>query len=1638
MPSFSKSQEMIDTALWEQERIIDEQSRTTKLCASMLNKVAGRLLKAQDPDFDLNRFNFLVFDDKDVNAFYLDAEHSKDGRHIVAVSAGLINECRSEDEFAAIIGHELGHFTKKQTLGKSSNSVFEEQSADMWSVNLLYDAGYNPRAMVDISGRIFDSGKKNNLFNEIFSSIGVHGSSQGRLENINTALTALKQQKGEFKDTPGDSWKDFQKMFNQAWRIDGYTSYLDQVFTNKFGHHNYAKIPLHQTVELLNEELDAGRLNNTARLDNMIDIIRQSSLGNLVKRVRNYFNPFTKRDEIQNLAEHYLNWQKKDAGVEKFADLNKEVKREVFSRLQDLTFILGTHPATNEGIKFQPFGEFAQTDSRLQRFIVAPDFTTAAGTAAEIKDDVIDYAANNLQNIIDFSNFETTKLKEKIAVGQKLPWHKHLQWRERDENISTLLEYAFDIHPDTGMLIYHETLHRTKPDFAIFADKDGKIIAVGDEAKRLHDEKDKRKMTEHERRFIMERSEKFYAKLDVLNHFAAYNQGNLSAEDLITYLSDFYAEHAPRNGMSEIEKQNTKEFKFENIVDCLLDYRHDDFMGAEHLAALQESPAYAEFMAGDAFVEDFIKRHQHRSDFGSSAINALSSISINRTFLDKIMAVSFKYMDETKQRPDNVIYKKHIYALAAQSLENALKEDDDAVSRAREKGQEINRAYEVYQQQMRRYFINHTQENYLVYDINCGVLDIIGEIHSAVVSGKPMPYRQEICARLNAEEPTDFNSLNLLLSKFRGRMDGYHAPILAHDFVWNFLQNPQNKITDLKALVEVLPKAEDVNNCNFDYYRKLLGNHISQNKLFPTSNIYDDVMIYEAMTEKSLFSADLANREKFLNNIIERFSELKAEDREKYAFNLLTQQYMTTGTNAYNRDRTLPYAEAKDRLMNIWVDEVVGRLGKDDGSAEYLEKVKHVIAGFDIELGNNWQKRKALMAADKNKILRRLSDKVVSKQALSEFLGGQCVTPVSAKDMEKNDIYGRSFEAMMSFLRHKPEKCDLTIKFLNTKLTPKSVKEFQKNVSAGYKWHGDGLFNTENIEIMHKTFWSENLEVRAVVMNKLLNRYSEDTDKQIEYVCDMHFTKNDPYRKDADLIFKTVINSFEPFERGLILSAMASANENRDDEHQNASKSVGKGLAMFFENMGPAWVKFGQLLSYVPDLPSEIREHLGKLKDKANIPPRWEIYKSVNETLPAELAANIKDVGKILGAGSFWVTAEVQFYDEKTGKTEPKVLSLLRPYAVEKFSAGDKIILDSVKKLGKADPKYQQLSKIAEQASISGRLETDVNFGFRQLCRARKIYGGLEVFVNDASMKPEVADWLYYGTGRNGCAYKLMDKAVGDNLNSDKHSLADKRSMAMAYTTVELTNLLRGEVWDTDRHSGQQNFQTLRENGMKKFIVGIFDTGAQMQKKPNNKDKILLGELLYGMVRAARNGNDITDYMFKKIKKLDKLNRFHIDTGYIAEVQRGLTALSDIMEYQKEIKDKEGNIIQERKILNAEDMQHIATAILESGLMDKSIKRTLTLKAVLNKFRPLRKGWASSLLEGLKKTEINSVGISYQMQEAASRGQRYDKPETEIRNIEQQERSRQILGIDKQRIARDSRLSAAQIKNLAGQNRRRA
>ena len=358
----------------------------------------------------------------------------------------------------------------------------------------------------------------------------------------------------------------------------------------------------------------------------------------------------------------------------------------------------------------------------------------------------------------------------------------------------------------------------------------------------------------------------------------------------------------------------------------------------------------------------------------------------------------------------------------------------------------------------------------------------------------------------------------------------------------------------------------------------------------------------------------------------------------------------------------------------------------------------------------------------------------------------------------------------------------------------------------------------------------------------------------------------------------------------------------------------------------------------------------------------------------------------------------------------------MRPFAKELSQSGMNMINNTIECLAKQDSKYEPLRNIAYQAKISAESETDIDADYSKYREAIRIYDDVKITTPVGEFTPNVQKWESYGAGKDGKVYKVMDMASGLALTSDKMTEQQKHDMAVAYTTLELCNLLSGQRWDTDRHQGQQNFieKEAREDGFKRFIIGIFDTGAQIQHDPSKRDKIMLGELLYGMVRAARTGKNIADYMIDRVKKIDKIgNLLNIDTLYIDEVQRGLTALSDIITYQKEIKDEKGNVIQKEKSLSAEEIGQIAGAILESGLVDKHIMRTIKAKAILNKLRPLRKGWISSLDEGIRKisstieikkrtdTNITSYSIA-----------RKDKPQSEIDTLNKEENNTRVLGVN--------------------------
>jgi frataxin-like iron-binding protein CyaY len=220
-------------------------------------------------------------------------------------------------------------------------------------------------------------------------------------------------------------------------------------------------------------------------------------------------------------------------------------------------------------------------------------------------------------------------------------------------------------------------------------------------------------------------------------------------------------------------------------------------------------------------------------------------------------------------------------------------------------------------------------------------------------------------------------------------------------------------------------------------------------------------------------------------------------------------------------------------------------------------------------------------------------------------------------------------------------------------------------------------------------------------------------------------------------------------------------------------------------------------------------------------------------------------------------------------------------------------------------------------------------------------------------------------------------------------------------------------VWDIDRHMGQQNFDKTSDGN---YNINIYDTGAQIKKAPSKTDKILLAEVLYGLIRAARTKTPIDQQILKTIRNMDKLETYlKVDTSYVADVQKGLLALSDIIEYQKEIKDKDGNIIQERLSLSKEDLSDAIEAVYENPAAEKTIKMSLASKVMLNKLRPLRKGWISSLTEGIGKNN-NQIKIELKPFIAKTNSVQFDKPESEIFDIEHLEKSKKVLGINKKYI----------------------
>jgi len=839
------------------------------------------------------------------------------------------------------------------------------------------------------------------------------------------------------------------------------------------------------------------------------------------------------------------------------------------------------------------------------------------------------------------------------------------------------------------------------------------------------------------------------------------------------------------------------------------------------------------------------------------------------------------------------------------------------------------------------------------------------------------------------------------------------------------------------------------------YYRPLISDMIAESinndNKFHQMPLKDKLYVYETMDKLDLFSEKYANKSEYFKTIVKEIINFPDHDKAMEYTEKLLSGFCTELASTNKKSGDIEFAKERKILIDFYAKGKADALGIDDGSDEFLAKATACADEICAEIkyitdyGQSGKDKKFTRETQQD-ILSAISSNVVSQELTAQMLENRGKIEISGKDAEKYDLYARGALAIVSALAKKPENAKVVIDFLSSKCTDESIEKVfslipedydlrrgevinYNDSSLGLSFNHKFTFDKFTLQLLHENFWQANLPARAYIMKRILNAYTSDVkteaekkQKKLDMVTDMYFDKKSPYYNDAKLVINTVYNNLQDYEQDLILGALVSANQQNTGQEKVGGEAIGEGLKMFFENKGPAFVKFGQMLSYLPQLDSDIRKPLAKLRDKADLPTRAEVFDLLKETLPNDELGKITRVDKILGAGSFFVTAKIKYEGKDC------VVAIMRPYAAELSASGMDMINRTIEDLAKADKKYAPLRNIAYQAKLSAESETDINADYAKYREAVKIYDDVRVTTPTGEFKPQVAKWESYGSGKDGKVYKIMDMAEGQALTSSKMTEQEKHDMAIAYTTLELCNLLSGARWDTDRHQGQQNFSATepREDGFKKFVIGIFDTGAQIQHDPNRKDKIMLGEMLYGMARAARLGNNMADYMISKVKSIDKMgNRLGLNTLYIDEVQRGLTALSDIITYQKEQKDENGKVVVPEKSLTGEEIGQIVNAILASGLVDKDVSRTLKTKAALNKLRPLRKGWISSLSEGLRKiTSTIKIEKRPDDKQKSRELQRKDKPIAEIEAIQNEENKTRILGVSTKHIRSDGRMAS--------------
>ena len=710
-----------------------------------------------------------------------------------------------------------------------------------------------------------------------------------------------------------------------------------------------------------------------------------------------------------------------------------------------------------------------------------------------------------------------------------------------------------------------------------------------------------------------------------------------------------------------------------------------------------------------------------------------------------------------------------------------------------------------------------------------------------------------------------------------------------------------------KALQASLIFLETLKYENTDETAALKNSLLENNIIFDKSRpLMYRIGAYQQVAAISGFADDYRIQNELLRGFINEIEAIKDPVERNSFYDIFI-----------NKDHRISDPDIRREVQRLWVESAFEACGSqiDDNSAALHQKIGAYLdklhGSYEVEKWNEKKTVDNVSMADRIEISKLLADRFVSQQELSMMIkpkpsGYEEMNPVNKTE---NNMMISGFDGIKLVLEHDRDEASQLIDFLLSKGEMSTcaeysahLKEKTEEIRKYASWFDPNKsISPETLQVMHREFWGYPLEARAVVINDLLySASSRGEENRWEDIFKKVAPKIFP-NADSDMskigteFLHSYIKSRKENERTLYLAAMmVAANEN--SETTDPEKSIAKGIRLFLENSGPAAIKLGQAMASYTDVPKFIRDEMQNLKSNASRPSRWEIYEWLdfykNKDGDQSLQFD-KDVwlGRIIGSASYFVTLEKgKFEDGKIPETSDRVTKILRAGAKissdKEFKIFENMLYDLAQK-GVMTNGVDSFVRLVKQAQETVEVETDLGIGYSQLETAKKLYKEKEIEADGHTFKLRVVDWPEYG--RN---WADLERAQGLDLDQIQDPQY-KKAASKAYFTVELMNMLSGSRFDHDRHGKQLKIDP------KTNTIGLFDTGAMAIVDPSEKDKELLGKVIYKTLQKTLELSSDGPAAFGKIGAIlsSEIEQVYAKgettSTYLTECQRGLLALTD-------------------------------------------------------------------------------------------------------------------------------------------------